>query len=155
MTKYLTYIRLLFIWRLINIKIKTYKVDFKFYNESLADCIRIKPDLLDSLVEFSCDQTKNDTSEIIIEDHRLLRMLLEKAKKLRKLCIHHKINNADAALEDGLIINAPLEKLKLFGVSDRSLEVICKLKSLKQLGLERSDEITNDGDTPFICLLCF
>ena len=153
MTKYLTYIRLLFIWRLINIKIKTYKVDFKFYNESLADCIRIKPDLLDSLVEFSCDQTKNDTSEIIIEDHRLLRMLLEKAKKLRKLCIHHKINNADAALEDGLIINAPLDKLKLVGVSDRSLEIIFKLKSLKSLSLERSDEITNDGDASFIPLL--
>ena len=56
---------------------------------------------------------------------------------------------------DGLIINAPLEKLKLVGVSDRSLDIIFKLKSLKSLGLERSDEITNDGDTPFICLYLY
>ena len=116
------------------------KVDFKFYTESLPDCIRERPDI----VELFCDETDSGTGDIII-DHQLLRMLLEKAKNLRKLCISHKINDADAALADGLVINAPLEKLKLVGVSEKSLEIIFKLKSLKHLGLESCDEITNNG----------
>ena len=108
------------------------------------DCILIRPSILGSFVGLSCDLTENNTGEIIM-DHQLLRMLLDKAKNLRKLCIIHKINDADAALADGLVINAPLEELKLVGISDKSLEIILKIKTLKQLSLERCDEITNNG----------
>ena len=120
-------------------------VDFKFYNESLADCIRLRRDLLDCLVGLSCDQSYDDTDTQLIHDHRLLRMLLDNAKYLRRLSIFHRINDADAALANSLDINAPLEELKLVGVSERSLQIIFKLKSLKKLSFERCDEITNNG----------
>ena len=101
------------------------------------------PDLSNILFSLFCIKDSQISEETC--DHRVLKFVLEQATKLRKIIIYNKIPNVDLAFID-VRIKAPLEWLQLKDISDASIDGICQLaRSLKNLCLRHSEQITNDG----------
>ena len=103
------------------------------------------PDIFDSLVHFC----------VVIEgaedcfDHRVLRLLLERATHLKQLMIYGEIDNADAAFAD-VCINAPLESFDLYdiqSITDASVQAFGQLaNTLGSLCLQGCLQLTIDGN---------